>query len=77
MTDRHHFECPSCGWETKTPDHVLVVFHPCKPTGGRRRLRRVPMPEVENVTADELRSALWAGFESVVPDESLYRGVEE
>lgn len=83
--------CSHCGWETKAPDHVLLIFHPCQATKSRRRLKR------RNPALDERRDAErteWArrllgpvatsiedalGERALLPvdDADLVRGMEE
>ena len=39
------WSCLSCSWTSqRVPDHVVVLFHRCRPDGVRRRL--VPLPGI-------------------------------
>ncbi|MFP3881708.1 MAG: hypothetical protein ACLFWH_05255 [Actinomycetota bacterium] len=40
MTERLTFSCAACGWESRPPAGVEMVFHPCSATRTRRQLRR-------------------------------------
>jgi len=71
--------CDHCGWETRAPDHVVQVFHPCRPAERRTRLRRVQLPEVEGITRDEARqigSPIVGAFEAAGPEDDRYRRVD-
>ena len=53
---RRRWECSRCGRTLRARVEVRVLFHGCDP---RRHRRIARIPDVEGITVEELRSALW------------------
>jgi hypothetical protein len=70
--------CHACGWESRPPAGVEVVFHPCRASGRRERLA-FDLPDREEETQEWARSVLGAELAAAVerrdPD-ALLREVE-